>query len=220
MVSMQAKRIAAARSPALRTFYQYQIRTFEAHQFVFIDESGTDRRIGFRKTAWSPLGIAPIQHQALSRGERWQILPAYTVDGILTYDVYQGTTDSSAYEAFLETRVLPKCNPFPARNSVLVMDNASFHHSERIQEMCEQAGVKLVYLPPYSPDYNPIEEFFSELKAFIKQNWAVYVRMTDRSHKAFAVYLRLCIDQVGSRTESARGHFRQAGIDVDRQCIL
>jgi len=52
-------------------------------QLVFVDESGTDRRIGFRKTGWSPLGIAPVQRQALARGERYQILPAYTSEGVL-----------------------------------------------------------------------------------------------------------------------------------------
>jgi transposase len=49
------------------------------------------------------------------------------------------------------------------------MDNASFHHSDRIEEMCRDAGVKVVYLPPYSPDLNPIEELFAELKAFIEK---------------------------------------------------
>jgi transposase len=49
------------------------------------------------------------------------------------------------------------------------MDNASFHHTQRIEQMCCDAGVKLVYLPPYLPDFNLIEEFFSELKAFIKR---------------------------------------------------
>jgi transposase len=53
---------------------------------------------------------------------------------------------------------------------VLVMDNASFHHTKRIEQMCADAGVKLMYLPPYSPDLNLIEEFFSELKAFIKRS--------------------------------------------------
>jgi transposase len=48
------------------------------------------------------------------------------------------------------------------------MDNASFRHSDRIEQMCTDAGVKLSYLPPYSPDLNPTEEFFAELKAFIK----------------------------------------------------
>jgi transposase len=52
---------------------------------------------------------------------------------------------------------------------VLVIDNASFHHTERIAQMCANAGVRLMYLPPYSPDLNPIKEFFAELKAFIKR---------------------------------------------------
>jgi transposase len=50
------------------------------------------------------------------------------------------------------------------------MDNASFRRSERIEPMCLDKGVKLVYLPPYSPDLNPIEELFAELKAFIRQH--------------------------------------------------
>jgi transposase len=54
------------------------------------------------------------------------------------------------------------------------MDNASFHHTERIEQMCAEAGVRLLYLPPYSPDLNPIEEFFAELKAFIKKQWHEY----------------------------------------------
>lgn len=59
------------------------------------------------------------------------------------------------------------------------MDNASFHYSERIKEICATVGVKLVYLPPYLPDLNPIEEFFSELKAFIRRNWRRYEQRPD-----------------------------------------
>ena len=66
------------------------------------------------------------------------------------------------------------------------MDNASFHHTERIQELCDDAGVKLVYLPPYSPDLNPIEELFAELKAFIKRNWNSYA---DNPEQDFTSYL-------------------------------
>jgi transposase len=51
------------------------------------------------------------------------------------------------------------------------MDSASIHRSPRVQQLCAEAGVKLLYLPPYSPDFNPIEEFFAELKAFIKRHW-------------------------------------------------
>jgi len=54
------------------------------------------------------------------------------------------------------------------------MDNASFHQTERIKQMCHDAGVKLVCLLLYSSDLKPIEEFFAELKAFIKRNWQNY----------------------------------------------
>jgi transposase len=48
------------------------------------------------------------------------------------------------------------------------MDNASIHHSEKVEQLCREAGVKLLYLPPYLPTLNPIKEFFAELKTYIK----------------------------------------------------
>jgi transposase len=83
--------------------------------------------------------------------------------------VFQGTTDSAVFEDFIE-QLLHHCRPYPEPNSVIVMDNASFHRTERIEQICAEADVKLSYLPPYSPDLNPTEEFFAELKAFIKSN--------------------------------------------------
>jgi transposase len=74
------------------------------------------------------------------------------------------------FKDFIE-ELLHHCGRWPEPKSVLIMDNASFHHTERIIELCSNAGVKLLYLPPYSPDLNPIEEFFAELKAFVRRNW-------------------------------------------------
>jgi transposase len=74
------------------------------------------------------------------------------------------------------------------------MDNAPFHHTERIEQMCADAGVKIVYLPPYSPDLNPIEEFFAELKAFIKKNWKAY---EDSLEQGFDTFPEWCVDVVG-----------------------
>jgi Transposase and inactivated derivatives len=62
---------------------------------------------------------------------------------------------------------------------VLVIDNASFHHSDRIEQICSEAGVKLVYLSPYSPDLNPIEEFF------IRRNWQSYEENPDQGFDNF-----------------------------------
>ena len=89
------------------------------------------------------------------------------------------------------------------------MDNASFHHSERIEQ---DAGVILIYLPPYSPDLNPIEEFFAELKAFIKKQWYEY---ECSPHQDFGAFLEWCISVVGGREDSAKGHFRHACVTVE-----
>jgi transposase len=69
-----------------------------------------------------------------------------------------------------------------------------------------------MYLPPYSPDLNPIEEFFAEIKAFIKRNWSAYGEDTAQG---FDVFLEWCVDQVGSRKQSAKGHFRHSGLTIE-----
>jgi transposase len=102
-------------------------------------------------------------------------------------------------------------SPWPGPNSVLVMDNASIHYTARIKQMCCDASVKLVYLPPHSPDFNPIKEFFAELKAFIKRNWQNYEEHPDQGFDSF---LRWCLDVVGGNGQSARGHFRHAGLTI------
>lgn len=72
------------------------------------------------------------------------------------------------FEDFIR-QLLHHYDRWPEPKSVLVMDNASFHRTEGVRQICLAAGVKLVYLPPYSPDLNPIEELFAELNAFIKR---------------------------------------------------
>lgn len=134
---------------------------------IFIDESGADRRTGRRDKGWAPSGVTPIEVGRFNREQRYQILAAYAQDGIELARVYPGSTDAAMFKDFIE-QLLRGCGQWPQPKSVLVMDNASFHRSEEMEQMCAEAGVELVYLPPYSPDFNPIEEFFAELKNFIK----------------------------------------------------
>ena len=205
----EARQEARERNADLRDYYLYNLLAFKSYHLVYVDESGCDKRIGFRRTGWSPLGTAPVQITRFHRGNRYQILPAYCQDGILLSRVFQGSTDGTVFEDFIR-QLLHHCRPWPEPKSVLVMDNASFHHSERVKQMCTDAGVKLIYLP-YSPDLNPIEEFFAELKAFIKKRWQEY---EENPRQDFGVWLQWCINVVGSRDNHAEAHFRHAG-----QCI-
>lgn len=194
----------------LRDEYRHDISEYHSYQLVYVDESGCDKRTGIRRTGWSPPGITPVERSKFHRGQRHQILPAYSQDGVVLYDIYKGSTDAALFEDFIE-RLLHHCKRFPDERSVLVMDNASFHHSERVERMCTENGVRLVYLPPYSPDLNPIEEFFAELKAFIKRKWTIY---KDEPEQDFGAFLERCVNTVGARKRSARGHFRHAGVTI------
>lgn len=205
------RQMARQRSKDLRDFYLHNLSNFKSYHLVFVDESGCDKRIGFRRTGWSPLGVAPVQ-VAKFRGDcRYQILPAYSQEGVLLSRVFQGTTDSAMYEDYIE-QLLQHCEPFPKPRSVLVMDNAFFHHTDRIKQMCRDAGVKLLYLPPYSPDLNPIEEFLAELKGFIRRNWHEF---ENNPQQKFGAFLEWCLAVVGAKVQSARGHFSHAGITVE-----
>jgi hypothetical protein len=129
-----AQRVAKERDADLRDFYLYKLSFFRPHHLVYVDESGCDKRIGFRRTGWSPLDVTPVQIAQFQREQRYQILPAYAQDGIVLARVFQGTTDAPVFEDFIE-QLLPHCGSWPEPKSVIIMDNASFHHTERIVHM-------------------------------------------------------------------------------------
>ena len=203
--------IAQERNQDLRDEYMYEVSSFRPCQLVFLDETGVDRSIGIHSKGWAPRGKRPCQVKRFHRGQRFQILPAYTQDGVIHFRVYEGTTDTEIFEDFIE-ELLPYCGRWPAPKSVLIMDNVSFHRSDKIQQMCDEAGVLLLYLPPYSPDLNPIEEMFGELKTYIRQVWDEHIGFVRAD---FLGFLEECVTVVGARKASARGHFRRAGISID-----
>lgn len=206
------RRVAQARNADLRDLYLHHISAFRcSYHLVYIDESGCDKRIGFRRTGWAPVGATPVQVAQFQREQRYQILPAYAQDGVMLARVFRGSTDGDVFEDFF-AQLLPLCGRWPEPKSVLIMDNVSFHHTHKVQQMCDDAGAKLVYLPPYSPDLNPIEEFFAELKAFIKRNWHAFEEAPELDFQSF---LEWCIEIVGAREVSAQGHFRHAGVTIE-----
>lgn len=208
--SRKALKIKAAEANQdQRNWYLYQTSSFTSDMFVFCDESGIAQRDARRSHGWAPKGHTPYQSRLLRRGIRFNILPALTVGGLLDSLVYQGSTNLQGFTQWLRLRVLPQMNPFPGTRSVLVMDNASFHHSEEIYQLCHDAGVKLQYLPPYSPDYNPIEAFFGMMKHFVRRHhrWRTSSFTNDED---FAEFLAYCVNEVGKQNDEIRGHFKQA----------
>lgn len=88
--------------------------------------------------------------------------------GIITHDIIHGSVNSERFIEFLWDQVIPLTNPYPGPQSVLVLDNCNIHYAEAVQELVEdEALCKLIFLPPYSPDFNPIKEAFSSIKAYL-----------------------------------------------------
>src|SRR5438270_10249741 len=121
---------AAQRNPKLRALWFRKLVDWTADQLVFIDESAANERTAYRKYGWAPIGITPHEMRSFQRSERWSILPAYTIHGFITWEVRHGSFTAATFEEFLETKVLPHCNPFPEPRSIIIMDNAPIHHSE------------------------------------------------------------------------------------------
>jgi len=161
---------AAERSEILREQWRVTQRHYHADQLIFLDESAAHERTGDWKYGWGPLGGEVGVERSIKRSKRWSVLPAMTVNGYIEYIKWQGSINAPIFEWFLEEKVLPLTTPYPGRYSVLVLDNARIHKSERVEELCRQHGVLLSWLLPYSPDYNPIEYTFHDLKMWLRRH--------------------------------------------------
>lgn len=93
------------------------------------------------------------------------ILSSVRLNGETAYTIYQGGTTSERFTEYLKTVLIPTLEP----DSVVVMDNMRSHHTEAVKSLLAQARVHYAYLPPYSPDLNPIEEMWSKIKAFLRK---------------------------------------------------
>lgn len=163
-----AQTIAKERNPDLRDDYIERRSHYKLEQMIFIDESGSDRGIAMLARGYAPKGVTPVQVKRFHRGKRVQILPAYTIDGVIYCEVYEENTDADMVEAFLD-RLLPYCGRYPEPKSVIFMDNASFYFfSQEVKDRIVDAGVIIEYQPPYSPDLNPIEYLFGSVKNHIR----------------------------------------------------
>lgn len=200
---------AREQSDALRRVFRARVaQNYTAAQIVALDESACNERTGDRKYGWSPINSSVKLSYSFKRSERWSLLPAMTVDGYLSFTIFQGAITAEILMDFLEHQVLPYCNPYPESNSVIILDNASIHRADRVRQLCEQAGVLLEYLPPYSPDYNPIEKSFKQLKSWIKKHAEMAEMFAD-----YGVFLEYAVSRTCCNID-CRSWYRTCGFPI------
>jgi transposase len=127
---------------------------------IYIDESGFSEDMP-RTFGYAPEGRRCFGAHNWQAKQRTNAIGALTGDSLLTLALFDSSINTDVFEAWIRQELLPAL----PNGAVVVMDNASFHKPEKIQELIENAGCLLEYLPSYSPDLNPIEHKWAQAKA-------------------------------------------------------
>lgn len=176
LTRQKMKKYAIRRSEIHRGQYMAEIEAFDPEMVVFIDETGCDRRNSIRQLGYGIRGITSITHRLLIYGQRISAIGVMPTRGV--EDVYQveGNVNGDIFINFVQRCLLNVIQPFDETNprSVIILDNAAIHHLDAVVALISAAGALVRFLPPYSPDLNPIEELFSKVKGYLKDNETAY----------------------------------------------
>ena len=134
-----------------------------AAQYVFVDESGVTTDL-LRRYARSPRGMRIADHTPCSHWQTHTVVAALRSTELTATAVFDGPIDNVTFRAYVEQVLVPTLRP----GDVVVLDNLVAHKQPEVREAIEQVGARLRFLPPYSPDFNPIELAFAKLKAFLR----------------------------------------------------
>jgi transposase len=155
----------------------------DARQFVFVDESGVTTDL-LRRFARSPRGARASDHTPCSHWQTHTVVAALRTTELAAAAVFDGPIDNPTFRAYVEQVLVPALRP----GDVVILDNLAAHKQPAVRLAIERAGARLRFLPPYSPDFNPIELAFAKLKAFLR---AVRPRTFDHVCELMAAALGL-----------------------------
>lgn len=171
------RKVALQQSEEKRGEFLAEMAFLDPSMFVWLDETGSDRRNNIRHYGYGLRGITPVDHQLRIGGNRVSAIGVMSMRGVEDVYIHEGTVNGDVFEDFVRTTLLPTLQPFNGTNSrsVVVLDNASIHHLDRIQDIITSSGALIRFLPPYSPDLMPLEEVFSKVKYFIRANEHIFL---------------------------------------------
>jgi transposase len=164
---------------------------------VFVDEMGSNTSLS-PLYGWSRVGERLRAAAPKNWGKNVTLLSSMSIEGMGPSVAVAGATTRATFEAYVEQALAPSLR----EGQIVVMDNLSAHKGGRIREIIEERGCELLYLPPYSPDLNPIEEAFSKVKALMRKAEA-------RTREALVETMGRALGAVSAR--DARGFFEHSG---------
>ena len=178
----------------------------DAGRLVFVDEMGSNTSL-LPLYGWARRGRRAFASAPRNWGANVTLLASMTLRGMGPCLAVEGaTTGEEVFEAYPERFLAPALRP----GQVVVMDNLSAHKGRRVRKLVEGCGCKLVYLPAYSPDFNPIEQAFSKVKGLLRKAGA-------RTREALIEAMGRALDAVAK--SDARGFFESCGYHVTAQLL-
>jgi transposase len=118
-----------------------------------------------RERARAPAGMRVVDKVTRNRGTVTTMIGALTVNGLGALMTVEGSTTGNVFIAFVQACLVPTLK----KNDVVVMDNLAAHKVKKVRGLIEAAGARVLFIPPYSPDLNPIEECWSKVKANLRR---------------------------------------------------
>jgi transposase len=180
-----------------RAEFRRKVKDIDARRLVFLDETGLNTSMS-PTHGWAPKG----ERVAGSVPKSWTtttLVSAMALDGVRASMVFPGAIDRAVFDTYVEDVLAPTLHP----NDVVVWDNLGVHKSEAAKAAVEKAGAEVLPLPPYSPDYCPIEEMYSKAKNIVRR---IAARTTPALYKAVGTALAQITP------ENIAGWFRHSGL--------
>lgn len=181
------------------------VAKFSTEMFLFVDESSKDSRTPQRHYGFYPRGTSnPAILGNFVRRHKISIMAGLDSEGIVGSFIVDGSYNRELFLMAFQQSLLPHLGSFchQEARSIIVMDNCSIHTNPELVDCIRNAGAILLFLPPYSPDKNPIEHIFNYLKCWLRRNFA-YAEQHPKSavYDAFddlpLQYARNCIESCG-----------------------
>jgi transposase len=179
--------------------------TVDPARLVFVDEMGTNTSLS-AIYAYSPRGYRAYACVPRNRGPNTTLLSSMTVKGVGPSLAVVGATTQVIFESYVEQVLAPTLES----GQIVILDNLAAHKSLRAKELVEARGCELMYLPPYSPDLNPIEEAFSKIKGTLR-------RVEARTRETLIEALGAAISAV--TPSDARSFFEHSGYRLPVQLL-
>ena len=159
------------------------LEDFPPEKLAYTDESGFDSCYD-REYGYAPKGEKVFGEISGMRFQRTNLVAAQIGGRTVAPMYYDGSTNSAVVEFWFEEKLMPELSP----GDVVVMDNAQFHRKGILRQIALRHGVMVLFLPPYSPEYNPIEHLWANIKRWLKKNMRNYDSFEDALEAALDVY--------------------------------